>query len=237
MKKPLTKVEWIELISKESDEAEPIQIVDQEENVNGSIPDKNYRLSQSNRDVLQETRAEERGDFRNIKNKKGSSPESQNTQVKKQSQVSLDDLKPKLFEFKPFLDSDSSRSDDYLKDVDTGFQTFLRTREFAYYSYYSRIKRKLKFHWEPKLKVKIIRALGQGRRIAGVSDKITRLVITLNQSGELTRVRVKNTSGFDELDDAAIESFQEASPFPNPPKGLMNEFGEVQIHWDFVLET
>ncbi len=136
-----------------------------------------------------------------------------------------------------FSRSELSQTDDYLKDVALGSRTLLRTREFVYYSYYSRMKKKLKHYWEPKVKVKMRKAFSQGRRIAGVSDRITRLVIVLNRSGELTKVQVKNSSGFRELDEAGMESFREASPFPNPPKGLVDEFGEVKIHWDFVLET
>ena len=270
IKKPLMEVEWVEFVSKQPDETKSAQIVDQEKNINGSIPEKDYRLSRSNRDVLKETRAKTRGDFRNVKNKWKNSLKSQNQQVKRRDRVSLDDLKPRLFEPKTFFKKkllskasgklspsgvslkkeyalveekisfsnlESSQSDDYLKDVDLGSQTLLKTREFVYYSYYSRIKKKIKFHWEPKVKVKIVRALGQGRRIAAVNDRITRLVITLNQSGELTGVQVKNPSGLDELDEAAIEAFKEASPFPNPPRGLINEFGDIKIHWDFVLET
>ena len=42
-----------------------------------------------------------------------------------------------------------------LKDVDEGPQTILNTREFVYYSYYSRIKSKLQQFWEPKIKEKM----------------------------------------------------------------------------------
>ncbi len=130
-----------------------------------------------------------------------------------------------------------SQTDDYLKRLALGDRTLLKTREFVYYSYYSRIKKKLGQSWKPRLKIKIMGVLGKGRKIASMNDRITRLVITLNRSGELTGVQVKSSSGLNELDDAAIEAFWEASPFPNPPTGLVNELGEVKINWDFVLES
>ena len=58
---------------------------------------------------------------------------------------------------------DASKSDDYLKNVEDGPQTLLNTKEFVYYSYYARIKEKLRQHWESKIKDKIARALRQGR--------------------------------------------------------------------------
>ena len=290
--KPLVKVEWVEFVSSGYDNKQPLQIVDQEENIDGSIPEKNYRLSHSHRDLLKETRVKRKGDFKNVKKKWKNSQKLQNLKTEK-PKMSLNDLKPgfsgpisfrpvlfensgfyerektrksKLDPYKktllpgksgqfnhsqPSLEKNSgslgeetsfsqsgfSQTDDYLKDVALGSRTLLRTREFVYYSYYSRIKKKLKYHWEPKIKVKMVRAFHQGRRIAGVNDRITRLVIILNQSGGLKKIHVENSSGFRELDEASIEAFKEASPFPNPPVGLVNESGEVKIHWDFVLET
>lgn len=130
-----------------------------------------------------------------------------------------------------------SATDDYLKDIKTGTQTLLNTREFIYYSYYNRIKSKLKQQWEPKIKGKITRILQQGRTISSLQDKITRLVITLDRSGELVKIQVRGRSGYHELDEAAIDAFRAAAPFPNPPEGIADRLGEIKINWDFVLES
>ena len=161
----------------------------------------------------------------------------------------LDQLKPSLYDTqfsaqklapppKPALSgAEVSQNDDYLKDVVAGAETLLKTREFVYYSYYNRIKKKLKQHWEPRIQEKIVKILRKGRKIASVNDKITHLVITLDEHGELKRIQVKQASGYNDLDDAAIEAFRAAAPFPNPPKGIVTGRGEVQIPWSFVLET
>ena len=268
-KKPLVEVEWVEFILPKVDNAEQIQIVDQEKNTNRMIPEKDYRLSQSHQDILKETKTKKKGSFRNAKNKQGNPLESQRIKAKKSDQVSLNDLKPGFFGPKAIIKEtlprktgklnhfrsrlinismaleeqtspsniEVNQNDDYLKDIALGSRTLLRTKEFVYYSYYSRIKKKLQQYWEPKVKIRIIKALGKGREIASVNDRITRLVIILNRSGELTGIRVLSSSGSSDLDGAAIEAFREASPFPNPPIGLANESGEVKINWDFVLET
>jgi len=49
-------------------------------------------------------------------------------------------------------------------------------------------------------------------------------------------VRIIGTSGIKELDDAAIESFNEAGPFPNPPKGMIRN-GRVTLEWGFVVKS
>ncbi|MFM6928040.1 MAG: TonB family protein [Bdellovibrio sp.] len=134
--------------------------------------------------------------------------------------------------------ADASRSNDYVKDVDQGLETMLNTREFKYYSYYNRIRKQLSQHWEGKVRDKLSRMFKEGRSPASTGqDRITKLMITLNDKGTLVRVQVVSDSGVRDLDDAAIEAFRSAAPFPNPPKGIIEGDGTVKIRWDFVLES
>lgn len=131
----------------------------------------------------------------------------------------------------------ASATDDHLKDVKTGMQTMLSTREFLYYSYYNRIRSKLTQYWQPKIREKMERIMKQGRSIASTGDKITRIVIVLDDKGILRKVQVLGTAGVSDLDDAAVEAFRAAAPFPNPPKGMVDGDGTIKIRWDFVLEA
>ena len=130
-----------------------------------------------------------------------------------------------------------SANDDHLKDVQTGMQTLLSTREFVYYSYYNRIKDKLRQYWEPKIKEKMERIMRQGRTIASKTDRITKVIIVLDDRGTLIRVQVIGESGVTDLDQAAVEAFRAAAPFPNPPKGIVESDGTIKIRWDFILEA
>jgi TonB family protein len=246
-------IEWVELQSDSLDQSR--QIVQQDDTINDRIPEKDYKLSRSNQDVLKETKAQRVGEYQNRKNQvegKTSSQESTQSQAQQQKearQTALNQFKPDLYDdsfhpnkLKPAGEpgrtgAEISQSDDYLDDVILGAETLLKTREFVYYSYYDRIKKQLRHHWEPRIKDKIIKILRQGRTIASVNHKITRLVITLDHRGELIRIQVRNASGYNDLDDAAIEAFRAAAPFPNPPEGIVNNSGQVEINWDFVLET
>ena len=44
-------------------------------------------------------------------------------------------------------------------------------------------------------------------------------------------------SGVTDLDEAAMEAFKQAAPFPNPPKGIVEKDGRIRIRWDFILEA
>lgn len=132
---------------------------------------------------------------------------------------------------------DASATNDSLDGVDDSLITRLNTREYKYYSYYSRIKSQLNQWWVPKVQEKFSKMLRQGRSIASEESKITKLVIVLNNQGLLVKVKILAASGERDLDDAAVEAFRSAAPFPNPPKGMVEKDGTVQIRWDCVVES
>lgn len=130
-----------------------------------------------------------------------------------------------------------SQTEDYVKDAEKSMETMLSTREFVYYTFYARIRRQLNQHWGGKVREKVTKILKEGRSIASTEDKITKLLITLDKLGTLVKVQVLSDSGIRDLDDAAIEAFKEAAPFPNPPSGIIDNDGTIKIRWDFILEA
>ncbi len=133
--------------------------------------------------------------------------------------------------------AEASQTTDYLKDVEKGMETMLTTREFVYYTFYARIRRQLNQHWGGKVREKLSKIFKEGRSIASNEDKVTKLLITLNRTGQLVKVQVVSDSGVRDLDQAAVEAFQEAAPFPNPPTGIVDPDGTIKIRWDFILEA
>jgi len=229
------------------------QIVEQdEEPVNDEVDPNAQYLSKHNQKVVKQTRADNSGTFNNSAGsgaQKGSTrkPEQQKSEYFAKPQ---DKGGSPLDKFKPQVDwtamaekniggngAEVSRSSDYLKDLDKGPQTTLTTREFLYYTYFKRIKGRIAQYWEPSIKKKIAKMVSQGRRIASTEDRKTKLIIILNNQGNLIGVKVIGDSGVQDLDDAAVEAFKSAAPFPNPPEGIVEQDGTIQIRWDFVLEA
>lgn len=222
-------------------------------------------LSKNNKQVKKETRALRRGDFKNKKGQQKTKPRKQSRASMQQNIKRRTNKKSQYKTFKSGGDlfagedlpetenaflrpnsmqkmaasapiDDVSQNNDYLKDVEVSAETHLNTRQFLYFSYYNRIKKRLRQYWEPMIHDKVDRLIRRGRRPASIGSKMTRLIITLNQRGSLTRVQLRTTSGLEDLDDAAVEAFKAAAPFPNPPKDLVKN-GNVKINWDFILET
>ncbi len=129
-----------------------------------------------------------------------------------------------------------SSTNDYIEEVPLGDLTFLNTVEYKYYGFYHRIRQKLEQFWGSSIQDKAKDIMNQGRRVASDDNLITALQVTLNEQGSVVEIVIKGSSGIKELDDAAIESFNDAGPFPNPPKGLLRN-GLVKIEWGFVVQT
>ena len=132
---------------------------------------------------------------------------------------------------------EASTSTDKLENVDQSLMTQLNTREYKYYGYYTRIRTQLNQWWQPKVQEKVSKMMSKGRTIAATANKNTQVIIVLNHSGNLMKVQVLGASGVRELDDAAVEAFRQAAPFPNPPKGLVDADGTIKIRWDFIVES
>lgn len=228
------------------DEKKLKQIVEQNK-INSDIDPKAEFLSSHNQRVVKETVAPNRGEFRNsagtgmTKNAAGSTQQSKAAkQMDLFGKYSMDELAKKASSPSQSAGgngTETSQTRDYLKGRDPGLQTLLSTREFVYYTYYNRIRNQLSQHWESTIKEKMATIYRQGRSIASDSDKITKVLITLNNQGTLIRVQVMSESGVRDLDDAAVEAFRLAAPFPNPPKGIVDADGTIKIRWDFVIEV
>ncbi len=132
---------------------------------------------------------------------------------------------------------DSSTSTDRLENTEQSLMTQLNTKEYKYYGYYTRIRQQLNQWWQPKVKEKVTKLMASGRTIASTDNKNTKVIIFLNNSGHLVKVQVLGASGVRELDDAAVEAFRQAAPFPNPPRGLADADGTIKIRWDFIVES
>lgn len=128
-----------------------------------------------------------------------------------------------------------AQSSDYVEDLPLGDVANLNTVEFKYFGFYDRIRRKLEQYWGNSLREKADILYKSGRRLPASMTKITSLLITIDNQGNIIHVLVKSTSGVQELDDAAIDSFNKAGPFPNPPRGMLID-GVAKIEWGFVVK-
>jgi TonB family protein len=124
-------------------------------------------------------------------------------------------------------------SPDHLQDVEEGEGTYLNTREWKYATYFNRIKQSVASNWDPNHELQARDPTGN---VFGYKDRVTILAVTLNEQGGLTDVLVQKTCGVDFLDRTAVEAFRKAQPFVNPPRGLVDQRGDIKFTFGFYLE-
>jgi len=124
-------------------------------------------------------------------------------------------------------------SNDYIKDVPKGEETMLNSKEFRYATFFNRVKRGVSDHWNPG---EVYLRHDPYGNIYGVKDRYTVLNVVLDSDGDLSDVSVAHSSGVGFLDDEAVHAFQLASPFPNPPQGLMENDGLIRFQFGFFFE-
>ena len=127
-------------------------------------------------------------------------------------------------------------SSDFVEDVPLGDTTALNTVEFKYFGFYHRIRQKLEQHWGLSVRETAEKMFRGGRSIATSDNLVTALIVQLDEGGNVIKVKIVGTSGVQELDDAAVSSFNKAGPFPNPPKGMIKN-GMAIIKWGFVVKS
>jgi TonB family protein len=251
------------LVVKNSETAKiPTQVVQTDETQsNNQLDEKAKFLSAKNNTVKKETVAKNIGQFKNTNSKLNAPKQTAVAEIEKQiADHKNEKPKSKLFDTgfdtyaalnkneavkkmaqkeHSFQNGQSSQqassTNDHIETAEPSLMTQLNTREYKYYGYHKRIRTQLDQWYESKLRDQMKKIMSQGRTIATDDNKRTQLLIILNDKGNLVGIQVMGASGVRELDDAAVEAFRKAAPFPNPPKGMIDNDGTIKVRWDFVL--
>ena len=137
---------------------------------------------------------------------------------------------------KNYSEAKDSSTYDYLPDVREGEITSLNTAEFVYYSFYKRVEDSIVFLWNRYIN-EYISTHPEVRANLGKRDYITEIEAVLDGRGNFTRVNIVRSSGVTGLDLAPGRAFSEASPFENPPKGLIGPDDTVRMRWRFIVSV
>ena len=128
-----------------------------------------------------------------------------------------------------------SQTMDFLPGVQLGSHTLLNTKEFRYYSYFSRMKEQLYWRWTSLFREELSALSAQIKKAHQQNLFHTSLYVYLSPEGEIQDISVVKSSGVDSIDDLALYAFMQSAPFPNPPQGLVEEDGYIHIRQSFNL--
>ena len=244
------------LVQQKEEEKNKGQVVESEQSADLDKPKDTKYLSDRNQKVAEETKARNTDIFR-----KGDASASAQKSEKAGKQLTFKDLAParpitaptptEIEGYRverqkqeavpqsggPVADARDSASNDYLKDIKAGDRTVLNTKEFVYMGYYRRIRQRLEVEWTTRLRGIFDNYMMGGRGLASEKEHLTGIVVTLDKTGKITNVQIMKNSGTRDLDQAAVDAFNRAGPFPDPPSGLVDEKGEIRITWDFIVQS
>jgi TonB family protein len=122
---------------------------------------------------------------------------------------------------------------DHVPDVTQGQKTALNTREYRYAHFFNRVKREVAARWRAG---EVYQATDPQGNVYGVRDRHTVVSVTLYPNGALAELEILSSSGVRALDLEALNAFQRAQPFHNPPKGLIDADGKIRFKFGFFLE-
>ncbi len=115
------------------------------------------------------------------------------------------------------------------RNLPFGAQNLLNTQESIYYSFYSRIYQAIAPIWQSR-----IRELPQEKRTSS-GEYSTSVDVILNEEGDVREVVMLRPSGIREFDDAVYFAWKKVPRILNPPKGLLNQNGEIHTGWTFTV--
>ena len=124
--------------------------------------------------------------------------------------------------------------DDIDRDIDEDDETSVNSKRWKFASFFNRVRNGIAQHWHPE----VVHAANDpdGRRF-GTKTRRTRLIISLNKDGSLSRVRLDGSSDVDYLDEEAIHAVRTAAPFANPPPDLVDPTtGLIEFSFGFIFE-
>ena len=107
---------------------------------------------------------------------------------------------------------------DMIDGVETGDFTALNSKKWKFASFFNRMKRQVAQNWHPDT---VYMRRDPTGKVYGAKNRVTVLEVSLKPNGTLANIVVSQPSGVGFLDQEAINAFQKAQPFPNPPSGLV----------------
>ena len=212
-------------------------------------PPKNPKyLSEQDMNVKKEMKARESGLTENRNQQTARPQPSQKGETSKSETVSRSDEpgfgpkpnqtekpNPNLYAVGQNLMAQSSTNGEFLPEVADGPITALNSERFVYYSFFARIEERIRPLWERNVHDAEERLPANIQKQVLNHDWITSLEIIIDKQGNYEATYVRQTSGVDEIDRAAIQAFKEVSYFPNPPQGMFESDGRIHLKYAFVV--
>ncbi len=120
-------------------------------------------------------------------------------------------------------------------DVAEGANTVLNTDGVTYASYINRIADEIYGPWVENAQSASRQLMDQKRNL-DESTYVTKLGVTLSETGSVLGIQTIKSSGIELFDEASKKAFWAAEPFPNPPAQLFSKERRIHLVYEFHFE-
>lgn len=121
------------------------------------------------------------------------------------------------------------------EELAMGDQTLLNTDSVVYASFLNRVADEIYMPWGEGMRERIQDVFNSGGKLSSQTF-VTRLAVSMNESGEVVAIQVLKSSGYEEFDEAPKKAFWDRSPFPNPPNQLKTSEGVYKMVFTFSYD-
>lgn len=121
-------------------------------------------------------------------------------------------------------------------NISSGQFTFLNSDFSTYASFYNRITPLIMYQWGGNIQ-EIALFPHMREKLLTKDSWRTRVELILDQKGYYKNTIIVASSGSPELDQAVVNALKNATPFINPPTGMIDPDNKVRIDGEFVLYT
>jgi TonB family protein len=119
--------------------------------------------------------------------------------------------------------------------VEEGAFTALNTDQFTYYAFFSRINEQIRSRWVSNVRGYVSQLSQHEMEALSKYDRQTVIEIVLTKDGRFSASMVHQSSGDRRLDQTTLEAFRAATPFLNPPSGLVESDGMIHLKYGFMV--
>jgi hypothetical protein len=194
-------------------------------------------LSDTTRRVKQEMVARQGTVNRNSKLRNDPSPKDMQQMAGKQGQHSGErgELNPEGNNAMKTIMIGGSSINQYIPGIQQGYFTALNQDQFTYYVFFNRVNEQMGQRWVSLLR-EYAQSLSEGElRKLSSQNRTTVVEIILTKAGEFVRSIIHSTSQYKALDHAAADAFMIASPFLNPPQGMVESDGYIHLRYAMTI--
>jgi len=195
------------------------------------LRDKATHLSKTTRRFLEQTKARNIGETKNLM------PGSILPDLAKRKNTQIDasgEGEPLDTRFLPR--GGRSTTDDLLPDdIQLGDMTALNADAHLYYSFFERIKSKLRYHWIQRIRNSIYELTRS--EVPDMTRNIwnTQIEVVIDKNGHVVKSTLTRSSGIRRFDQAALQAFRAGSPYPNPPEEMKEADGFIYLDYAFQV--